>query len=74
MWSDPALAGFALLCLRISDRNKLGQECCILAHDSRGIAAHHSRKGKAEGRATAVTVWAGSAEQKELFRARWTRK
>lgn len=48
MWSDPILAAFVLLCPRISDRNMSRQERFVLAHDSRGLAAHRSREDEAE--------------------------
>lgn len=46
MGSEPVAAVFALLCPRISDRNKLRQERFVWAHGSGGIAVHYSREDK----------------------------
>lgn len=49
MWSESIGVVFALLDLRISDRNTLRQERFVSAHSTRGIAVWHRRDDEGGG-------------------------
>lgn len=70
MWSEPIGAVFALLGLRISDRNMLRRERFVSAHSSREIAVHPAGEMKV---ADLHVHGSGSMKHKE-FRPWWTRK